>query len=124
MTYDVVALLPRMPDLADLVAGLLAAGEELRVARTANGNVLQLFDDTGLPVLSVEVPILVQVDGEVRRLLEIEPDADPPVPLWWVQTRAPSARPGAAERAWALANEFATRTGGMVWPRTRSTVDE
>jgi hypothetical protein len=116
LTYDVVALLPRIPDLPQFVEGLAAAGEELRVASTANGYVIQLFDESGLPVVSVETPVLVQVDGEIARLLGAEVAAGVPTPVWWVEARAPSVREGAAEKARAIATALAERLGGVVWP--------
>jgi hypothetical protein len=116
MTYDVVALLPQLPDVRQLVAGLAVAGEELRIASTANGHVLQLFDETGTSVVSVEVPILLQVDGEIARLLGDDVATDLRPPLWWVETRAPSVREGAADKARAIATALAHETGGTVWP--------
>jgi hypothetical protein len=65
--------------------------------------------------VTVEGPTLVQVPGEPARLLGAEA-ADAPVPAWWVEARALSRAPGAAEAAYRLAATLAETTGGSVWP--------
>ncbi len=115
MTYDVIALARRTPDPRSIVAGMLAAGEQLRVRETANGAVIQLCDDTGKPLVSLETPVLIQVPGEVGRLLGPEYD-EIGVPVWWLEARAPSGRPEAEALARRFADEVARRLDGAVWP--------
>jgi hypothetical protein len=117
VTRDVVALLPAAPEVADVVAALRAAGERFGVRQAAAGSVVQLCDDQGRPLVSIEVPVLVQVPGEVERLLGAEVAGRlPPQPLWWVETRAPSARDGAERLGRRFAEALAARCGGVVWP--------
>jgi hypothetical protein len=118
VTYDVVALLRGMPGARDTVAGMVAAGAGLRVRQDANGALLQLCDDDGVALASIEVPVLVQVPGEVERLLG--PEMACPVPVWWVEIRA-SGGEDAARIARAFADEMVVRCGGTVWSGHRPT---
>ncbi|MEV5442162.1 DUF6177 family protein [Streptomyces sp. NPDC052644] len=113
MTKDVVALTHRMPDAAALLAGLLSGGPDLLLGRTGEGAVLQLCDEVGRPLVSVEAPLLVQVEGEAERLL----GADPPrVPFWWTEARATTGVPDAERLAGTLAARLVALAGGSVWP--------
>ncbi len=116
MTYDVIALVRQTPDPRSIVAGMLAAGERLRVRETANGAVIQLCDDTGRPLVSLETPVLIQVPGEVGRLLGAEYGDPVGVPVWWMEARAPSGQPDAEALARRFADEVARRLDGVVWP--------
>jgi hypothetical protein len=117
VTRDVVALLGTAPDVHDVAAALLAAGERFRVRSAAAGAVVQLCDDQGRPLVSIEVPVLVRVPGEVERLLGDQTAADvPSPPLWWVETRAPSTREGAERLGRRFAEALAARCHGVVWP--------
>jgi hypothetical protein len=113
MTSDVVALLQNMPDTKAIVAGLVAAGPELGVRQVADGAVVQLCDRKGRPLVSIEVPVLVQVPGEVERLLGRETADRVTPPVWWVEARA---RNGEGRLARAFADEMVRRLGGVVWP--------
>jgi hypothetical protein len=112
----VVALVPVMPDLPDLLAGMLAAGPDLRVRPVQAGPVVQLCDKAGRPLVAIELPVLVKVAGEVERLLGPELAGRVPSPVWWLEARAPTARAGAAELARRFAETVAERLGGVVWP--------
>lgn len=114
MTYDLVVLCQRVPNIRDIVAGMAAAGRELRVRQVADGAVIQLCDDEGRPLVSVETPVLVQVPGEVERVLGDVAGEPVRVPVWWVELRA-SARAGASPLAHAFADEVAGRLSGRVW---------
>ena len=116
MTRDVVALLPAPPDVADVAAALRAAGERFGIRTAASGAVVQLCDHDGRPLVSIEVPVLVRIPGEVERLLGAEVASRLPPPLWWVETRAPSAREGAERLGRRFAETLAARCGGAVWP--------
>ena len=113
MTYDLVALLDGRPSSDDLLAGLAAAGEDFGVRAVSGGAVIQLCDDEDNPLVSVESPLLVQVPGEIARILGT---AVGPVdtPTWWVEIRA-TARHGARELALTYADTLITRLGGKVW---------
>ncbi|GAA3924471.1 hypothetical protein [Actinoplanes auranticolor] len=118
MTYDVIALTRRTPDPQAIIAGMRAAGDELRVRQTANGAVIQLCDDQGRPLVSLETPVLVQVPGEIDRLLGPGYGDRLGLPVWWIEARAPSGRPEAEALARRFAAELARRLDGLVWPAT------
>ncbi|WP_344941293.1 hypothetical protein [Actinomadura miaoliensis] len=113
MTYDVIALTQQMPDVRTLLDGLSAAGDDLRLDVPEHGGVIQLFDDEGGPLLSVEAPVLVQVPGEAERLLGPSAAGLRP-PLWWVEARA-AERQGAPELARVFADALVNKLGGVVW---------
>ena len=116
MTRDAVALLAAAPDVRDVAAALLAAGERFGVRPAAAGAVVQLCDTQGRPLVSIEVPVLVRVPGEVERLLGEGLAGVPAPPLWWGETRAPSGREGAERLARRFAETLAARCQGVVWP--------
>lgn len=117
MTQDVIALTQRMPDARAIVAALLAAGPDLRLQSIADGAVLQLCDNAGRPLLSVEAPLLLQVPGETARLLGPE-TAYVPTPIWWTEARASTAVPQAETLAAVFASHLARHLDGTVWPKT------
>lgn len=118
MTYDVIALTRRTPDPRAIVAGMRAAGDELRVRETANGAIIQLCDDQGRPLVSLETPVLVQVPGEIDRLLGPGYGDRLGLPVWWIEARAPSGRPEAEALARRFAAEVVRHLDGLVWPPT------
>lgn len=114
MTKDVIALTQRMPDHRIVLAGLLSGGPDKLVGTEGDGAVVQLCDQEGRPLVSVEAPLLVQVAGEAERLLGA---TAPPVPYWWTEARATTG----VEEAERIAGTFAARltslAGGSAWPR-------
>lgn len=116
MTKDVIALTERMPDATAVLAGLLAGGPDLHVDTTGEGAVVQLCDAGGRPLVSIEVPLMLQVPGEAARLLGpgAEPSGDGPV--WWVEARAAAGVPQAERLAGAFAARLTMLLGGRVWP--------
>ncbi|MCX5501502.1 DUF6177 family protein [Streptomyces sp. NBC_00053] len=116
MTKDVIALTRRMPDALSILAGLLAGGPDLLVETAGEGAVVQLCDAEGRPLVSIEVPLLLQVQGEAARLLG--PDVEPPGdgPAWWVEARAAAGVPQAEQLAGAFAARLTMLLGGRVWP--------
>ncbi|MEV6688880.1 DUF6177 family protein [Streptomyces sp. NPDC051130] len=116
MTKDVIALTERMPDPLSVLAGLLAGGPDLRVESAGDGAVVQLCDAEGQPLVSIEVPLLLQVPGEASRLLGpgCEPSGDGPA--WWIEARAAVGVPQAEELAGAFAARMTMLLGGRVWP--------
>ncbi|TCO50065.1 hypothetical protein EV646_102136 [Kribbella antiqua] len=113
MTYDLVALVDGRPSSDDLLAGLAAAGEELGVRAVSGGAVVQLCDDDDHPLVSIELPLLIQVPGEVERMLG-EAVGSVDTPAWWVEIRA-TTQDGARELAERYAHTLIDRLGGKVW---------
>lgn len=113
MTYDLVALVDGRPSSDDVLAGLAAAGDDLGVRAVSGGAVIQLCDEQDNPLVSIELPLLVQVPGEVERMLGAAVGTVE-TPAWWVEIRA-SARDGARELAESYADTLISRLGGKVW---------
>ncbi|MCX5340736.1 DUF6177 family protein [Streptomyces atratus] len=113
MTKDVIALTRRMPDPLTVLAGLLAGGPDKLVGTTGEDAVVQLCDEQGRPLVSVEAPLLVQVAGEAERLLGA---TAPPVPFWWTEARATTGVEEAELLAGTFAARLATLAGGSAWP--------
>ncbi|WP_327369953.1 DUF6177 family protein [Streptomyces sp. NBC_01217] len=113
MTKDVIALTTRMPDPLTVLAGLLAGGPDKLVGTTGEDAVVQLCDEQGRPLVSVEAPLLVQVAGEAERLLGA---TAPPVPFWWTEARATTGVEEAELLAGTFAARLATLAGGSAWP--------
>ncbi|MEV5594057.1 DUF6177 family protein [Streptomyces sp. NPDC052496] len=113
MTKDVVALTERMPNPWSLLAGLLSGGPDKLVDTAGEGAVLRLCDAEGRPLVSVEAPLLVQVEGEAERLLGA---TAPPVPYWWTEARATTGVETAERLAGTFAARLATLSGGSAWP--------
>jgi len=101
------------PSSEDVLAGLAVAGEELGVRAVSGGAVIQLCGEDHLPLVSVELPLLIQVPGEVERMLGTSVGTVE-TPAWWVEIRA-TARDGAREVAEQYANTLISRLGGKVW---------
>jgi hypothetical protein len=115
VTHDVIALTPRMPDTRGIINALIAAGPELRLQSIADGAVLQLCDDGGNPLVSVEAPIRIQGPGESARLLGLDSEVLP-TPTWWVEARATTAVAEAARAAATFASHLAHQFDGRIWP--------
>jgi hypothetical protein len=116
MTKDVIALTKQMPDPLSVLAGLLAGGPDRMVGVEGEGAVVQLCDEQGRPLVSVEAPLLVQVRGEAERLLGAR---EPEVPYWWTEARATTGVKEAEELAGTFAARIATLVGGTAWPPGR-----
>ncbi|TDD58551.1 hypothetical protein E1263_18730 [Kribbella antibiotica] len=113
MTYDLVALVDGRPSSEDVLAGLSAAGNDLGVRAVSGGAVVQLCNADDLPLVSIELPLLIQVPGEVERMLGTTVGVVD-TPAWWVEIRATS-QDGARELAEQYANTLIKRLGGKVW---------
>ena len=113
MTYDLVLLLEKMPADEDLLAALGAAGMELGVRAVSGGAVIQLCDDGGDPLVSIDTPMYAQVPGEVERLLGAGM-RNVPTPVWWVELRAASDEAAARQIAWRYADALVDRLGGQI----------
>ncbi|WP_330349665.1 DUF6177 family protein [Streptomyces sp. NBC_00582] len=115
MTKDVIALTPKMPDQASLLAALHAGGPDLELTATDEGAVIQLRTAAGRPLVSVEAPLLVHVPGEAKRLLGAE-TAAPQTPYWWTEVRASTAPPEAEPLAESVCGRLTMLLGGTTWP--------
>lgn len=113
MTKDVIALTSRMPDPWAVLAGLLSGGPDKLVGTRGEGAVIQLCDAGGRPLVSVEAPLLVSVEGEAERLLGA---TAPPVPYWWTEARATTGVAEAEQLAGTFATRLAALVGGSAWP--------
>ncbi|WP_067456537.1 hypothetical protein [Actinomadura macra] len=116
MTYDMVVLTQRAPDVRAIVDSMVAAGETLRVRGGGDGAIIRLCDDEGRPLVSIESAQRVDVEGEVGRVLGETVDAGLTVPYWWVEVRASGGDPGAPVLAHRFADAMVGRLGGAVWP--------
>ncbi|RKS74737.1 hypothetical protein BZB76_3256 [Actinomadura pelletieri DSM 43383] len=114
MTKDVVALVGGEPDLGAVVAGMVAAGSEWRVERVADGGAVRLCDDDGRAVVTIETPVMVEVAGELTRLLGREV-GEVETPVWWVEARGDEFRAGSEVVALRFAARLVERLGGKVW---------
>ncbi|MFI0482183.1 hypothetical protein [Actinomadura sp. 9N215] len=115
MTYDMVVLTRRAPNVRAIVDSMVDAGDTLRVRGSGDGALIQLCDDEGLPLLSIESAQRVDVAGEVERLLGPDVVAGLTVPFWWVEARATGADPRGQEAADRFAAAMVERLGGAVW---------
>lgn len=113
MTFDIVALCQNQPDAAITLAAMQQAGSELRVDTVEHAQLVQLYHPDGRLLLTIEGARLVQVAGEVQRLLGITEGV--PHPVWWVESRAPGADPEAEAVARRFTHALVALTGGMSW---------
>ncbi|MCX5529797.1 DUF6177 family protein [Streptomyces sp. NBC_00006] len=120
MTQDIIALTPKMPDPAALLAALHAGGPDLTLTTTDDDAVIHLCTPEGRPLVSVEAPVLVHAEGEAERLLGPEVGAPEP-PFWWTELRASTAAPEAKPLAATVAARLTMLLGGTTWPRDTHT---
>ncbi|MEU1179350.1 DUF6177 family protein [Streptomyces sp. NPDC005820] len=115
MAKEVIALTPKMPDQASLLAALHAGGPDLELTATDDGAVVQLCTAAGRPLVSVEAPLLVHAPGEAERLLGAGTTA-PELPYWWTEVRASTAAPEAEPLAESVCGRLTMLLGGTTWP--------
>lgn len=113
MTKDVIALTSRMPDVWSVLAGLLSGGPDKLVNTTGEEAVVQLCDEEGRPLVSVEAPLFVEIEGEAERLLGA---TAPRVPFWWTEARAATGVEDAERLAGTFAARLVSLVGGSAWP--------
>lgn len=113
MTFDIIALCRDQPDAAVTLAALREAGPELRVHTIEQAQLIQLYHPDGRLLMTTEGARLVQVPGEARRLLGITDEV--PLPVWWVESRAPGADPDGEDVARRFTHAVVAQTGGMSW---------
>lgn len=112
MTVDLVALCEKQPDAGMTLAALQACGPSLRLNTVERGALVQLCDADDRPLVTIEGPRLVQVPGEVERLLGV---TDAPHPVWWVEARAPADEAEAPVIARRFTAALLSLTGGVSW---------
>ena len=112
MTLDLVALCEQQPDAGMTLAALQAAGPSLLMNTIERGSLVQLCDAEERPLVTIEGARLVQVPGEVQRLLGV---TDAPHPVWWVETRAVTHDPQAPMIARRFTAALLSLTGGVSW---------
>jgi hypothetical protein len=115
MTCDIVALVRNQPDVRTVLEGMMAFGERIE-PRDVSGGVTQLYDPAGQLLVSIEIPVLVKVPGEVARLLGSDQATRVEPPLWWVDIRAAAGLPDAERIARRFADDLVHWRGGAVWP--------
>ncbi|MFG3099446.1 DUF6177 family protein [Streptomyces sp. NPDC048182] len=116
MTQDFIALTPKAPDAAALLAALHAGGPDLTLTTTDDDAVVHLCTADGRPLVSIEAPLLIHTAGEAERLLG--PDLSPAgTSYWWTEIRASTAGPGAEALAASVGGRLTTLLGGTLWPR-------
>jgi hypothetical protein len=112
VTLDLVALCAQQPDAGMTLAAMQAAGPSLLVNTIERGSLVQLCGADARPLVTIEGPRLVQVPGEVERLLGV-PDA--PHPVWWVESRAVADDAEAPVVARRFTAALLSLTGGVSW---------
>jgi hypothetical protein len=113
VTCDIVALVRNQPDIRTVIDGMVSMGERLE-PRDVSG-VTQLYDSAGRLLVSIEIPVLVRVAGEVARLLGSDQAARIEPPVWWVDIRAAAGLPDAERIARKFADDLIHWQGGAVW---------
>lgn len=116
MSLDMVALVAEQPDPGSMLAGLSGPRGMLGVRHDATTGVTHIHDPEGPLLVSVEAPALVQVEGEVQRLLGVEVAG----PVWWIDIRAAVEPDEAFILARTIADEFVRRHGGVLWTGTQT----
>ncbi|WP_431773292.1 DUF6177 family protein [Streptomyces cucumeris] len=115
MTKDIIALTDQLPDPRTLAAALLSGGPDLRLRTLGEGAVVQLTDDDGHPLVSIESPILLAVPHEAQRLLGVRAE-QLGESVWWTEVRATAATHQAQRLAAVVAGRLVTMLGGALWP--------
>jgi hypothetical protein len=104
------------PSAAELAIALMAAldrtGETrsgYSIGQSSPGGNITVSDAAARVAVTLESPLRVQVPGEARRLLGIDPEPD--VPYFWFDLHV---APDAAAVGWQLARELAQRLDGLL----------
>ncbi|MEU3307412.1 DUF6177 family protein [Nocardiopsis sp. NPDC006832] len=114
MSYDVVALVGGRPNEQAIVDALQYVDPELRLHVHGNTDVLQIRDQEGRLLATLEPGQEVERPDDVVRLLGEDVVAGLPETYWWVETRARPDEQG-REVAHRFSDRLALRLGGAVW---------
>ncbi|GAA1807203.1 hypothetical protein [Actinomadura chokoriensis] len=115
MSSDLVALVRRTPDVHAVADGMIAMGEPLEL-RGGEPEPTLLYDAEGRLLVSIEDPVQVSAQSEIRRLLGAEFADRVGVPVWWIDVRAVADIPEAMRVARAFADSLVRWLGGTVYP--------
>jgi hypothetical protein len=115
MSSDLVALVRRTPDVHAVADGMIAMGEPLEL-RGGEPEPTLLYDAEGRLLVSIEDPVQVSAQSEIRRLLGAEFADRVGVPVWWIDVRAVADIPEATRVARAFADALVRWLGGTVYP--------
>lgn len=111
MTFDIIALCRKQPDPPTTLAAMHEAGPQLRVNIVDEARLVQLLHPDGRLLVTMEGSRLIQVPGEVERILGVAAET----PVWWVECRAPGHDPEAEAVARRFARALLAVTGGSLW---------
>lgn len=114
MSYDVVALVSGRPDEQAIVHALQDVDPELRLHWHGDTDVLQIRDENGRLLATLEPGQEVERADDVVRLLGEDVVAGLPDSYWWMETRARPDEQG-REVAHRFADRLALGLGGAVW---------
>ncbi|RKS10330.1 hypothetical protein DFP74_6093 [Nocardiopsis sp. Huas11] len=114
MSYDVVALVAGRPDERAVIDALQDLDQDLRLHQHGDTAVLQIRDEAGRLLATLEPGRPIECWDDVARLLDADIVAGLPDPCWWVETRARPDEQG-REVAHRFADRLALRLGGAVW---------
>ena len=114
MSYDVVALVSGRPDEQAIVDALQDVDGELRLHWHKDTDLLQIRDENGRLLATLEPGQEVERTDDVLRLLGEDVVAGLPHSCWWVEIRARPDEQG-REVAHRFADRLALRLGGAVW---------
>lgn len=115
MSSDLVALVRRRPDVHAVADGLIAMGEPLEL-RGGEPEPTLVYDAEGRLLISIEDPVQVSAQSEIRRLLGAEFADRVTAPMWWVDVRAVADLPDAMRVARRFADSLVHWAGGTVYP--------
>ena len=119
MTYNVVALTEELPHSRAVIRALQSAHPDFTIRGAGKASVVRLRDEDGRPFVSVEMPQAVEDATDVRRLLGDDAADRLTHNTWWVEVRAPTDSPRAAEAAHRFATTLVEHHGGHVRPAER-----
>ena len=111
-----ILLLPESPDRRSLLDALVAAGPTLRVRMVAEGTVVQLRDDDGRLVVSMQAAQRLAVSAEADRLLSDGVSDELPAQPLWVEIRGTELEDvDTAAAARRFAQHLVDKYGGVLW---------
>lgn len=110
MPRDAVLLSQQSIELRAIVEAAEVIDPTLRVRSLFDRAVLQLLNEAGEPVASIQNSVLLSNLDEVVRLLPDAPSV--PVPVWWTEAVLPWGTPG--ESGTRVLVELAARVGAAL----------
>ncbi len=111
MPREVMLVSPTPLTMRDIAAAGAERDPNLGVRAIADGNAVQLVDEQGVAVLTIENSRRIDDSGDIERLLGSAPVVPPG--SWWIDAIAPWGTAGA--RGVAFAQHLATELGATIW---------